>query len=485
MQHSIRILITSLLLFFFGLQLLAVEASISIYKFKGPALPYIEISTNFIGKSISTRAVDTIGKQSSVQVTTLFVQNDQIIKADKYVLNGPLVAQPADFFDVKRYSLAPGRYRLVTHIVDLNDTTNVMNSSIDFDLYFERGKTLFSDIQLLSDVHKSEVENPLVKNGFYMEPVAGNYYSKQLSSLFGYLELYDLQETPHNRVTVCSYIESTGKDARKLEEYNSCKNYRVQSIIPVIVQKNINKLPSGNYNLVMELRDSNNLILYDRKVFFQRNNPPADIAALKVDQASYEKSFIAKLEDQEVQYSLRALGSVVPVSDVDILNSMIASKNYEPKRKFLYNYWSNYDPVNTEKTYQQFMKLAREVDAAYISGFGYGFETDRGRIWIKYGPPNDKISVEEDPNAPPYEIWVYNEFPKTKQRVVKFLFYNPSLGNDYILLHSNCRAEINNPRWQKELYKGAKSNYNAQEYNENGNISTGFLKHAAEYFNDL
>ena len=131
------------------------------------------------------------------------------------------------------------------------------------------------------------------------------------------------------------------------------------------------------------------------------------------------------------------------------------------------------------------MNLAKQVDAAFVSGFGYGFETDRGRIWLKYGPPNDKISVEEDPNAPPYEIWVYNEFPKTKQGIVKFLFYNPNLGNDYILLHSNCRTEVNNPRWLKELYKGAKSNYNADEYNETGKISDGFLKHASEYFKDL
>ena len=463
----------------------AVEANISIYKFKGPALPYIEISTNYIGKSLKMKSLDSIGKQSMVQVTTLFLQNDQIIKADKYLLNGPLVAQATDFMDIKRYSLAPGKYKLMTHIVDMNDTSNVMNSAIDFSLNFERGKTLFSDIQLLSEVRKSTEDNAMDKHGFYMEPIAENYYSKQLSALFGYLEIYDLNEMQLNKISVCSYIESTGKEAKKLENFTSCKNYKVQNIIPVIIQKNINGLPSGNYNLVMELRDSNNQILYDKKVFFQRNNPNADIASLKVDQASYENSFIIKLEDGEVQYALRSLGSVVPTSDVDILNNMISIKNYEAKRKYLYNYWSNFDPIDTEKSYQKFMKLAKEVDAAYISGFGYGFETDRGRIWIKYGPPNDKISIEEDPNAPPYEIWVYNEFPKTKQRVVKFLFYNPSLGNDYILLHSNCRAEINNPRWQKELYKGAKSNYNTNEYNENGNISTGFLKHAAEYFNDL
>lgn len=481
----IKILVFGISFLIFVFNSFGIEANISIHKFKGPALPYVEITTNFIGKSLKTRQIDSIGKQSSVQITTLFVQNDQIVKADKYLLSGPKVANAMDFLDVKRYSLAPGQYRLMTHIVDMNDTTNVLNSSIDFSLSFERGKTLFSDIQLLSDVKKSIEDGPMVKSGFLMEPAPGSYFSKQQNAMFAYLEIYDLHETQYSKVSVCSYVESTGKEAKKLDGYKSCKIYKTQNVIPVIIQKNISTLPSGNYNLVMELRDTNDLIIYDRKVFFQRSNPAADIASIKVDQESYEHSFVKNLEEEAVQYSLRALGSIVPTADVDILNSMISIKNFEAKRKYLHNYWTNFDAVDTEKSYQKFMKLAREVDAAYISGFGYGFETDRGRIWMKYGPPNDKISIEEDPNAPPYEIWVYNEFPKTKQRVVKFLFYNPNLGNDYILLHSNCRSEINNPRWQKELYKGAKSNYNSDEYSESGNISTGFLKHAAEYFNDL
>ena len=61
------------------------------------------------------------------------------------------------------------------------------------------------------------------------------------------------------------------------------------------------------------------------------------------------------------------------------------------------------------------MEVAKAVDRLYKSGFGYGFETDRGNIFMKYGKPNDIVTVENDPSAPPYEMWVYNDFPKTKQ----------------------------------------------------------------------
>jgi hypothetical protein len=73
---------------------------------------------------------------------------------------------------------------------------------------------------------------------------------------------------------------------------------------------------------------------------------------------------------------------------------------------------------------------------------------------MKYGAPSDYVTVETDPNAPPYEIWFYNQFPQTKQNNVKFVFYNPSLvSNGFIMLHSNARGEINNPRWEVELYR--------------------------------
>ena len=40
------------------------------------------------------------------------------------------------------------------------------------------------------------------------------------------------------------------------------------------------------------------------------------------------------------------------------------------------------------------------------------------------------------------------------QTNVKFLFYNPSkASNDFLLLHSNCFGEVQNPRWEIELYK--------------------------------
>ena len=84
---------------------------------------------------------------------------------------------------------------------------------------------------------------------------------------------------------------------------------------------------------------------------------------------------------------------------------------------------------------------------------------------MKYGKPSDVITVEDDSDAPPYEIWSYNDFPQTQQSNVKFLFYNPSLATgQFTLLHSTAKTEVNNPRWEIQLYDGVTEDNKALDY---------------------
>ena len=99
------------------------------------------------------------------------------------------------------------------------------------------------------------------------------------------------------------------------------------------------------------------------------------------------------------------------------------------------------------------MRYAIAVDKKFRSQVGYGFETDRGYMYLKYGMPSQVITRESEPTAPPYEMWYYDRIEQGDQRNVKFIFYIPSLAhNDYELLHSNCIGEKNNATWFYKLY---------------------------------
>ncbi len=154
--------------------------------------------------------------------------------------------------------------------------------------------------------------------------------------------------------------------------------------------------------------------------------------------------------------------------------------------QFLFAFWANRQPNHPEAAYKQYMEVARAVDNLYSSGFGHGFETDRGYTFMKYGKPSDIVSVEDEPSAPPYEIWIYYDFPQTTQSNVKFLFYNPTLvGDDYRLLHSTARGEIQNPQWELELYRDAPNDISGSNFVDATGVEDNLYRVASRYFNDF
>ena len=81
-----------------------------------------------------------------------------------------------------------------------------------------------------------------------------------------------------------------------------------------------------------------------------------------------------------------------------------------------------------------------------------GFETDRGRVYLQYGPPSNVIVRENSPSDYPYEIWRYDKIKVYSNK--RFIFYNPDLVNNTDrLLHSDMIGELKNSSWPLELSK--------------------------------
>ena len=157
---------------------------------------------------------------------------------------------------------------------------------------------------------------------------------------------------------------------------------------------------------------------------------------------------------------------------------------YFLKRRFFLKHWAKKNPIMPEQAYDEYMMVAKVIDKTYGNGFGYGFETDRGRVFMKYGRPDDIVTVENEMNAPPYEVWIYYKMEKTQQSNVKFLFYNPNLiANGHRLLHTTCRGEIQNPRWKHELYKSAPGELIGNSV-DGRDVKDNFNRRADQIFND-
>ena len=466
----------------------ALDASITFATFKSPQTNYVEINLFIVGSTVNYISLkrDSSLAQASVEVLVLFKQQGEIIKFDKYNLKSPINGFQESFVDLKRYGLENGNFDLEISVKDLNDETNVVKYSGKIEMNYAGDVLLQSDIQLLSTSKKSEEENAFVKNGYYQESLPFNFYDKKANELIYYNEIYHADKAAPGSIIVSYGINHLRNEIGKTITIGHER--KKSAPVNVLLNKiDITDLPSGNYEFFVEIRNKEKELLTKKMIRFQRSNPYLKITKKEILAIDIDEEFVGELTFDELQYSVRAIAALIKNDDVDYVNTMLSKRNPDTLglKRFLFNFWVNQDPNEPKQIYDQYMEVAKAVDKMYDGGFGYGFESDRGFIYMKYGRPDDMISVDTDPSAPPYEIWVYNDFPKTRQSNVKFLFYEPGLATDYQLLHSTARGEINNTQWQLELYKNAPNEIQGQNYIDATQMQDNFNRHASRYFNEF
>ena len=467
----------------------ALDASVTAATFQSEDGPYLELYFNLIGSSlvgVPVDASDSTGLQSTaVDVLVVIKEGLNIVKADRFRLNSPADSSRVNFIGLKRYGLPNGTYELEITLTDAHNETDDRTVTDRVTLAYFSDQTQVSDIQLLAGVGSaSETDNPLVKNGVYFEPLPFQFYHRDLNELHLYLEIYNTARTiGEDYLLRLSVLDTDLRSSDPVVEVY--RRIKPDEVVPFLYSFEIDRLRSGNYQLRAEVMDREKKVLAERSTYFQRSNPDyiPEPVVVQTGGVDIRNTFVGKLTAEELRYSLKALKPKILPRDGETVNLIIRDENVEAQRNYLYSYFASTAPQDPEAAFNRYMEVAEAVDNQYRNGFGYGFETDRGNIFLKYGRPDDQIAIENDPYAPPYEIWVYYDFPATGQSNVKFMFYNPSLAaNGHILLHSTARTELQNPRWEVVLYDAPGEIDGNQQ--EGTTMQDGYLRNARTYWED-
>ena len=455
------ILLTTFLCLFSFFKLWSLDANIAYATFKSSESPYVEVYLHVVGSTAAFKMLPDSTYQANLEIVILFKQNDKVVKFDKYILNSPKYEGSQDFFDVKRYGLGEGKYDIEVSVNDVNQTDNAKQYTQSFTIGFDKNRVYQSDIQLLASLRKirpGQENSPMVKGDYIFEPLPSAFLDRYCDRLIFYNEIYDTDKLVGDDFLVSYYMEAANGEQTSKPIGLVHKRRSPEMVVPFLQQVDISELKSGNYNLVVEVKNKSGDLLTKKSIVFQRSNPylnntREDIAA---NADNLEEEFVGDMTEEELRYALKAIAMQVDDTDGELLNTIIAERKLDAMRLYLFSFWAKENPLNPETAFKNYMAIARAIDKKFGGGFGYGFETDRGYIYMKYGVPSDVVTVEDEQSAPPYEIWFYNQFPQTNQNNVKFLFYNPNLTtNGYKLLHSTARGQINNPQWEVELYRNA------------------------------
>jgi len=416
--------------------------------------PYIVTSLQFSGGTYKYRSTGE-GLQANVEITQIFRSGDSIVFFDKYLLSSPLMLDSIveDFYDVQRYAMAPGVYNYELVIKDMISGESVSGDQSVSVTAYDSKEVFISDVDFIEDAYKSEAQNNFVKNGFFMLPYLTNYFPPDVNKVAFYFEVYNAKTYLGDaQPYMLTYTITDFISGQTVEGIFKVQRQQAQVVTPVIGFLPIESLPSGEYDLQINLIDKNSDTLLSKSVYFQRRNNVAEVSLTSLADVQIDKSFQTQIPRDSIPYFLGSLMPISPGYEYETIRHMLKGTDTTLMAKYFYQYWSITSPILPYEAWLKYRAQVYYCERNFGTQIKTGYETDRGRIYLKYGAPDAVIDRPNEPSAYPYQIWQYYRIGQRSN--IRFVFYNPDLvTNDYPLLHSEMQGELQNYRWEHDLHK--------------------------------
>lgn len=432
---------------------------------------YFETYLTVKGNTVNFGKGTDSSYQSKVNIKILFKKGDSTKMTDNYNLLSQETKDTIsklDFSGVKRYWLPKGIYTVYLKIEDKNNPISG-SVSVNTKIVIENTKdsVAISDAEMITSYSPATQSGLFTKSGYNMAPYVYNFYPQGMKTMNFYVEIYNtLKFFSGSKLAVKYYLENADTHTG-LNDFSHTAVYAPDSVIPVLGGFNIENVPSGRYNLVVSVIDKNNKAVASRQFGFYRSNALAAPQYSKRDGiVNIAGTFVSHIRNKDTL--LQDVKELYPIANLDELQFINAVSDRDDTvllQRFLYNFWVARTPTDPEQGWKDYKVQVDAVNMSFTTVNKKGYMTDRGRVYLKYGAPSQRTKETLNPNTYPYEIWEYYKLPDGETDK-KCIFYEPSLAtNDYVLLHSTIRGEVQNRQWQMALYARTVGPYSVDQNN--------------------
>ncbi len=261
-----------------------------------------------------------------------------------------------------------------------------------------------SDILLAKSISLDTAESYLTKGNLKIIPNPSGTFEEGAANLFIYYELYNVRLDTINLIVRYFVSDTAGKIIRKITRNVE----RLSSHQAVNLGLNIEGFSPGDYLLRVVVGDS-------------------------LSGSTIEKS---------IRFNVKKAREKVVLSEdlpyYDAIEYFVSTKEYkyfltlkdEGRRMYLKKFWEKH-------SYEEISEKYEYADGHYQEGQKPGSKTDRGRIYIKYGAP-DEIENKQFEESKPYEHWQY-------YNGTEFIFVDIRGTQEYTLIWTNARDEKSKP----------------------------------------
>lgn len=281
-----------------------------------------------------------------------------------------------------------------------NDGTKTGNIFVDKEDY------LMSDLLLASSITSDTTGGYLTKGNLRIIPQVFHIFDEKTKNLYVYYELYDIAPDTVELMTVYQIMDAEKKIHRKITRQLKKAAYSEGVNLGI----NIESLSDGEYTFQIEVFDSSLTSLIKKEAQFTIKRQGLREGYVEEPPHYRDIEYFISPDEYKQFLSLNDSGKVV----------------------YLRKFWSkhNYDELAPRFEY---------ADRHFSEGNKLGSKTDRGRIYIKYGEPDEiERSTMGAEEVKPYEHWQY-------YNGLEFIFVDVRGTNEYLLVWTNSHGERNKP----------------------------------------
>ena len=422
-----------------------IQAYADYCTFKGDsAASYVEVYIQTLLKGLEMHELEDGSVQVEIGIDVELVNaKDKVIGQRSWTIPGILPSREEarreglSLFDLFDSAVQPGEYWLNLKIRDVyGDKQDSMQISLTVPQYHDEELEM-ADIQLARSIDRVDESTGLwIKNGYRVIPHPSRRFGESLPEIALYTEVYGLDEST--------------EDAERFTALFTIRDMLGSTVLtkgPFFMQKggpsavlvdriNVSDLKPGFYVLRVAVADT--MAFSMKKI--------DDIAVM-------EKPFVRGESIPEVP-GFRGL--TPPESAAAEIELRYMASDGEVKKfreltpvgraRYLEQLWLRKDPDPATPENEARTELHRRIANAQNS-YGEmrrkGMDTDRGHVYIKYGPPNDVTIERGERVCKDHEIWHYY-----REREYIFVFLDEFGTGEYRLIHSNFPGEVERSDWE-------------------------------------
>ncbi len=343
--------------------------------------------------------------------------------------------------DMSIFEANPGDYELIAQVIDLNsDKRGVYRKPITLHLFDQKHITL-SEIELASIVQPTSKKSIFTKYKQDIVPNASLTFGLGTPVMYSYAEIYNMQY-PSDKDSFEVDYKVLDLNGNPVKELPTVVHHKVGKSSIDLGGLNVVGLSSGVYFYRIKVTDlATGEVAARTKKFYvykpgEKFNTTPTFAGVNYN----------TMTEEQVDEEFNKLTPIITDKDRKTFNNA----SLEGKRNFLKQFWKAHDTnpsTAVNEFQQQYMQRLEYVKEHFGSSQVPGYKSDRGRVYLVYGPPDE---IERNPvnlGGKPNQTWYYNGI----QGGVIFVFVDKTGFGSYELVHSTARNEIYDPNWQRYI----------------------------------